>query len=142
MGATRVVTGVFLLCCLYNCVYAGEVAVTAQGHAVELSLEELVHLANKVGMELVEAKKACDRCELMKPIVRARIMLRLDDGQISEAKLRRLMEGDTEYIAYIDKLIETRARLEKVRIRYESYKNLFEARRSMLSYRKAEMRLL
>ena len=101
-----------------------------------------MHIANKVGMELVEAKKACDRCELMKPIVRARIMQRLDDGEISETKLRRLMESDEEYIAYIDKLIDARSWLEKVRIRYESYKNLFEARRSMLSYRKAEMRLL
>ena len=114
----------------------------AQEHATELSLEELVHIANRVGMELVEAKKACDHYELMKPIVRARIMQRLDDGEISETKLRRLMESDAEYVAYIDKLIEARAWLEKVRIRYESYKNLFEARRSMLSYRKAEMRLL
>ena len=114
----------------------------AQEHATELSLEELVHITNKVGMELVAAKKACDRYELMKPIVRARIMQRLDDGQTSETKLRRLMESDAEYVAYIDKLLEARAWLEKVRIRYESYKNLFEARRSMLSYRKAEMRLL
>ena len=52
------------------------------------------------------------------------------------------MESDDEYVAYINKLIDARAWLEKVRIRYESYKNLFEARRSMLSYRKAEMRLL
>ena len=115
---------------------------SAQEHASELSLEELVHIANKVGMELVAAKKASDRYELMKPIVRARIMQRLDDGAISETKLRRLMESDEEYVAFIDKLIEARAWLEKVRIRYESYKNLFEARRSMLSYRKAEMRLL
>ncbi len=114
----------------------------AQGHTTALSLEELVHLANKVGMELVEAKKTCDRLELMKPIVRARIMQRLDNGEVSETKLRRLMESDTEYAAYIDRLIDARAWLEKVRIRYESYKNLFEARRSMLSYRKAEMRLL
>lgn len=115
---------------------------TAQEQAAKLGLEELVHLANKVGMELVEAKKACDRCELMKPIVRASIMQRLDDGEMSEAKLRRLMEGDAEYIAYIDKLIEARAWVERVKIRYESYKNLFEARRSVLSYRKAEMRLI
>ena len=31
---------------------------------------------------------------------------------------------------------------DKLRIRYESYKNLFEARRSLLSYQKAEMKLL
>lgn len=107
-----------------------------------LGLEELVHLTNRIGMELVEAKKASDRYELLKPVVRARIMQRLDDGSISETKLRRLMETDTEYLAWLDKLIEARAHTEKVRIRYESYKNLFEARRSMLSYRKAEMRLL
>ena len=107
-----------------------------------ITLEELVRTANKVGMELVEAKKICDRYELMKQTMRAKIMQRLDDGKQSETKLRRLMEVDAEYTDYLQKLIEARAHAERVKIRYESYKNLFEARRSMLSYRKAEMRLL
>ena len=111
------------------------------GRVPELGLEELVHLTNKVGLEFVEAKKASDRCELLKPVIRSRIMQRLDTGNFSETKLRRLMETDAEYLAHLEELIEKRAHTEKVKIRYESYKNLFEARRSMLSYRKAEMRL-
>ncbi|MDE3270160.1 MAG: hypothetical protein OYH77_07740 [Pseudomonadota bacterium] len=110
--------------------------------AQQMTLEDLVHLANKVGLELVAAKKVCDRYELLKHTVRARIMQRLDDGNHSETKLRRLMEVDAEYVSYLEKLIEARSQADKVKLRYESYKNLFEARRSMLSFRKAEMRLL
>ena len=108
----------------------------------QMTLEELVHIANKVGLELVAAKKTCDRYELLKHTVRAKIMQRLDDGKQSETKLKRMMEVDAEYISYLEKLIEARSQAEKIKIRYESYKNLFEAKRSMLSFRKAEMRLL
>lgn len=108
----------------------------------QMTLEELVHIANKVGLELVAAKKVCDRYELLKNTTRAKIMQRLDDGTQSETKLRRMMEIDAEYVSYLEKLIEARSQADQIKIRYESYKNLFEARRSMLSFRKAEMRLL
>ena len=107
-----------------------------------MTLEDLVKLANKVGMELVEAKKTSDRYELLKASVRSKVMQRLDDGKLSESKLRRLMEMDEEYTSYLQKLLDARSYTDRIRIRYESYKNLFEARRSMLSYRKAEMHLL
>jgi hypothetical protein len=108
----------------------------------KLGLEEIVHLANRIGLEFVTAKKEAERLELLKPTVRARITIRLDSGEHSEAKLRRLTETDPEYVEFIEKMAQVRGESEKLRIRYESYKNLFEARRSLLSYQKAEMKLL
>lgn len=108
----------------------------------KLGLEDIVHLANRVGLEFATAKKESERLELLRPTVRARISIRIDDGKISETKLRRLTETDPEYIDFIEKLSDAKGECERLRIRYESYKNLFEARRSMLSYQKAEMKLL
>jgi hypothetical protein len=107
-----------------------------------LGLEDIVHLANKVGLEYVAARKEAERLELLKNTIRARISIRLDDGSHSEAKLRRLMETDPEYEDFLMKLVTARAEAEKLRVRYESYKNLFDAKRSLLSYQKAEMKLL
>lgn len=113
-----------------------------QQGADKLGLEDIVHLANKVGLEYVAARKEAERLELLKNTVRARIAIRLDDGSHTEAKLRRLMETDPEYEEFIVKLVIARAEAEKLRVRYESYKNLFDAKRSLLSYQKAEMKLL
>ncbi len=107
-----------------------------------LGLEEIVHLANKVGLEYASAKKDADRLELLKPTIRARIMIRLDDGEMNETRLRRLTEIDPEYVEFLEKMAETRGEADKLRVRYESYKNLFEAKRSLLSYHKAEMKLV
>ena len=107
-----------------------------------LGLEEIVHVANRIGLEYAMAKKACDHLELMRATVRARIMIRLDDDEITETKLRRITEVDTEYVTYLENLSNARGDAERLRIRYESYKNLFEARRSLLSYQKAEMKLI
>ena len=108
----------------------------------KLTLEEIVHLANKVGLEFANAKREAEYLDLMKATVRARVSLRLDTEDISEAKLRRLTETDPEYVDFLEKLANARRDSEKLRIRYESYKNLCEARRSLLSYQKAEMKLL
>jgi hypothetical protein len=110
--------------------------------ADRLGLEEIVHLANKVGLEYAAARKEADKLELLKPTIRARIMLRIDDGEMSESRLRRLTETDPEYVAFIEKMADSRGEAEKLRVRYESYKNLFEAKRSLLSYQKAEMKLV
>ena len=106
-----------------------------------LGLEEIVHIANKVGLEFVEAKRLAEYYALMKPTVRARIMLRLDNEKLSEAKLLRLTETDPEYLNFLEKLSNAKREADRLKIRYESYKNLFEARRSVLSYKKAEMNL-
>ena len=63
-----------------------------------LGLEEIVHLANKVGLEYASAKKDADRLDLLKPTIRARIMIRLDDGTMNETRLRRFTETDSEYV--------------------------------------------
>jgi hypothetical protein len=118
------------------------VSSAATNSADRLGLEDIVHLANKVGLEYVAARKEAERLELLKNTIRARISIRLDDGSQSEAKLKRLMETDPEYEDFILKLVTARAEAEKLRVRYESYKNLFDARRSLLSYQKAEMKLL
>jgi hypothetical protein len=110
--------------------------------ADKLGLEDIVHLANKIGLEYASAKKDADRLELLKPTVRARIMIRLDDGTMNETKLKRLTETDQEYVDFIESLAAAKGESDKLRIRYESYKNLFEARRSLLSYQKAEMKLI
>jgi hypothetical protein len=110
--------------------------------ADRLGLEEIVHLTNRVGLEYVLAKKEAERLDLLKNTVRARVTIRIDDGHLSEAKLRRMMETDAEYTDFLESLVNARADAERLRVRYESYKNLFEARRSLLSYQKAEMKLL
>jgi hypothetical protein len=107
-----------------------------------LGLEDIVHLANRIGLEYVAARKEAERLDLLKNTVRSKIAIRLDDGTLSEAKLKRLMETDAEYEEFLNKLVTARAEAEKLRVRYESYKNLFDARRSLLSYQKAEMKLL
>lgn len=108
----------------------------------KLGLEEIVHISNKVGLAYVEAKKQAEHYELLKPTVRARIALRLDDGQLSEAKLKRLTETDQEYLDFLEKLLEARRECDRLKVRYDSYKNLFDARRSLLSFQKEEMKLL
>ncbi|MES2745475.1 MAG: hypothetical protein V4655_08605 [Bdellovibrionota bacterium] len=108
----------------------------------KLGLEEIVHISNKVGLAYVDAKKIAEHLDLMKPIIRAQIALRLDDDKISEAKLKRLTETDPEYISFLEKLTEARRECDKLKVRYDSYKNLFDARRSLLSFQKEEMKLL
>jgi hypothetical protein len=108
----------------------------------ELSLEEVVALASRVGLEWARAKKQADRYELLKPSFRAKMMDKYDDGATSEAKIRRQAEQDSEYIDFLEKLNQFKGDCEVLRIRYDSYRNLFEAKRSLLSYRKAEMQYL
>lgn len=106
------------------------------------NLEDIVHLTNKVGMEYAAAKKEADKLDLLKASYRARAMEKYDDGIRTESKIRRLAEIDSDYIEFLEKFANAKAESEKLRIRYESYRNLFEARRSLLSYKKAEMNLI
>lgn len=108
----------------------------------KMNLEDIVRIANKIGMEFAKAKKEAEHLDLLKATKRAKAMLKYDDGKMSEAKIKRHAEADEDYVAFLVSLSEAKAEAEKLRIRYESYKNLFEARRSMLSYQKAEMKLV
>ena len=106
-----------------------------------LTLEEIVSLTNKVGLEFVAARKEADRYDLLKSSKRSCLMEKYDDGKKTETKIKRLAESDPEYIKFVEQYVEAKFVAEQLRIRYESYKNLFEARRSSLGYQKAEMNL-
>ena len=110
----------------------------------ELGLEEIIQLANKIGLEYVEKRKEAERLELLRTSVRAKIMNRIEltADKIPEARLKRLAEADSEYIELLEKIVTLRAETEKLRIRYESYKSLFDARRTMISYKKVELKTL
>ncbi len=110
----------------------------------EMGLEEIIQLANKIGLEYVEKRKEAERLELLRTSIRAKIMNRIEltSEKIPEARLKRLAEADMEYIELLEKIVNSRAETEKLRIRYESYKSLFDARRTMISYKKIELKTL
>ncbi|MFZ9520776.1 MAG: hypothetical protein ACO3A4_09885 [Silvanigrellaceae bacterium] len=113
----------------------------------ELSLEEIIQLANKIGLEYVDKRRDAERLELLRTTVRARIMNRIeseagDASSIPEGRLKRLAEADSEYVQLLEQIAQTRADSEKLRIRYESYRNLFDAKRTMISYKKTELKTL
>ena len=110
--------------------------------ADKLGLEEIVKLTNKIGLEYVEAKRKAEYYDLMKSPTKSKIALRIDDGEMSESKLKRLTEADSEYIEFLQTLTDAKQEADRLRVRYESYKNLFDARRSLLSYQKEEMKLI
>ena len=110
----------------------------------EMGLEEIIQLANKIGLEYVEKRKEAERLELLRTSIRAKIMNRIEltGEKIPEARLKRLAEADMEYIELLEKIVNSRAETEKLRIRYESYKSLFDARRTRISYKKIELKTL
>lgn len=110
----------------------------------EMALEEIIQIANKIGLEYVDKRKEAERLELLRTSIRAKIMnkIELKGEKIPEARLKRLAEADFEYVELLEKIATTRAEAEKLRIRYESYKSLFDARRTMISYKKAELQNL
>lgn len=106
-----------------------------------LDLEDIVRIANKIGLEYANAKKKAEHLDLLKATKRAQAMIKYDDGKRSEAKIKRLAEADEQYVDHLIQLSDAKSEAEKLKIRYESYKNLFEAKRSLLSYQKEEMKL-
>lgn len=119
---------------------------SAQGQR-DLSLEEIIQLANKIGLEYVDKRRDAERLELLRTTVRAKIMNRIEseagkENSIPEGRLKRLAEADAEYVQLLEQIAQTRAESEKLRIRYESYRNLFDAKRTMISYKKTELKTL
>ncbi|WP_186647863.1 hypothetical protein [Fluviispira vulneris] len=114
------------------------------GQIKEMGLEEIIQLANKIGLEYVEKRKEAERYELLRTSIRAQIMNRIELTQekMPESRLKRLAEADQEYTDLLEKIANSRAETEKLRIRYESYKSLFDARRTMISYKKIELKTL
>lgn len=110
----------------------------------DLGLEEIIQLANKIGLEYAEKRKEAERLELLRTSIRAQIMNRLEltHSKVPEAKLKRLAEADAEYVQILEQIAQFRSDAEKLRVRYESYKSLFDARRTLISYKKVEMQIL
>ncbi len=110
----------------------------------EMALEEIIQISNKIGLEYVDKRKDAERFELLRTSIRAKIMNRieLNNEKIPEARLKRLAEADSEYINLLENIASARAEAEKLRVRYESYKSLFDARRTMISYKKVELKSL
>jgi hypothetical protein len=119
---------------------------SAQGQR-DLTLEEIIQLANKIGLEYADKRRDAERLELLRTTVRAKIMNRIEsesgsETTIPEGRLKRLAEADSEYVQLLEQIASTRAESEKLRIRYESYRNLFDAKRTMISYKKTELKTL
>lgn len=114
------------------------------GSGKEFGLEEIIQLANKIGLEFVDKRRDAERLELLRTVVRARIMNRIESENegITETRLKRFAEADPEYVKLLEDIANVRAEAEKLRIRYESYRNLFDARRTMISFKKVEMKTL
>ncbi len=110
----------------------------------DMALEEIIHIFNKIGIEYVEKRKESEKLDLMRTSIRSQIMNRIEKkiGKFSETKLKRMAEGDDEYIEFLEKIVTSRAESEKLRIRYESYKSLFDARRTLISFKKVELKSL
>jgi hypothetical protein len=111
----------------------------------ELSLEEIIQLANRIGIEHADKRRDAERLELLRTSVRAQIMNRIEENapkSIAEAKLKRLAEADPEYLELLEGMANARAEAEKLRVRYESYRSLFDAKRTMISLKKVEMKHL
>ncbi len=109
-----------------------------------MGLEEIIHVSNKIGLEYADKRKEAERLELLRTSVRSQIMNRIEaeNAKIPEARLKRLAEAHEEYIALLEKIAHTRAEAEKLKIRYDSYKSLFDARRTLISYKKVELKSL
>ncbi len=116
-----------------------------QSQHKDLSLEEIIHLANKIGLEHVEKRRDAERLELLRTSIRSRIMNKIEADsmeKIPEARLKRLAEANPEYITLLEEIAKLRGESEKLRVRYESYRNLFDAKRTMISYKKTELKTL
>jgi hypothetical protein len=113
----------------------------------ELGLEEIIHMANKIGIDYAEKRREAEKLELMRTSVRAQIMNRIEREyeenlkSVNENKLKRLSEADPVYLDVLEKISMLRSESEKLRIRYESYRSLFEAKRTLISYKKVEMKI-
>lgn len=121
--------------------------VAGQGDAArEMPLEDIISMANRIGLEYVDRRREAERLELMRTSVRSQLMNRIEEEStersIPEARLKRLAEAHPEYLDLLERIALTRAESEKLRIRYDSYRNLFEARRTLISYRKTELKTL
>lgn len=105
-------------------------------------LESFVKEYNAAGLAWVNAKLVVDQLDDDLPSFLAALMNELDDGEMAEAKMKRLALGDKKYRDQVNATALARAEMLRKKVRYESLDRLFEAKRSNLSFEKEKMRFL
>lgn len=112
-------------------------------------LEVLADRIEAAGKLWVEYKQVAARMEELKKTLKAQLSNRIEadyeakkEKAPSEAKLDRLARGSDEYIAHVELMIENQQVAHIQFIEYEALKNLYEAKRSDMSFEKAKMGLI
>ena len=107
--------------------------------AKNMTLEQITYLIHKTGQEYAEFKQISDRMEELKKVKMSRLKMHfiekaaLEHKRISmnEAETMALStEGANSYEEFIKDMILQTKRTEQAKIKYEAYKNLFEAKRT------------
>jgi hypothetical protein len=95
--------------------------------------EGLVKSIHDSGMEWVEAKLKADQLEEdQRPYLASLMNAIKSDGakELADSTRKRLAEGNEEYRKYIIGMCLARAAALKAKVKYESWVNMFEARRT------------
>ena len=99
-------------------------------------LENLVKQINEAGLAMVEAQlKASQLADDEKNFL-ATLMSDLEkaiDEKTSETKLERMARGSSEFRDYVRGRVLAQGEAQRLRVRYQSYQSLFEAKRSELA---------
>lgn len=107
-----------------------------------MSLESLVKQIDAAGQAWVEAKLKADQLEEDQAPFLSSLMNGINDelgGNVSDAKLKRLALGSTEYRQYITGMVTAKAEALRKQVRYNATKDKFEAARSDQSLEKAKI---
>jgi hypothetical protein len=111
----------------------------------QFDLQEVVRQMHAAGLKYAKSKALLERLELTRSSVKARLMQKIlqtaGDGKISETRLLHQAEATPEYWSHLEQIAKAREDFEIHRIVYESLRALFDAKRSEMSYAKAEMNL-
>jgi hypothetical protein len=107
------------------------------------NLERLVVEIQVAGQEWIEAKLKSDQLDDGEKNYLAALMNSLDDAmkgtKISESKLERLARGSPEFGNYVIGKVTAIAETGRKKVRYEALQNLWEAKRSELSFERVKI---
>jgi len=108
-----------------------------------INLESLVIEIQQAGQEWIEAKLRSDQLEDGEKNFLAALINSLDDAmkgqKVSETKLERLARGSADFREYVTGKCCAIAETARKRVRYESLRDLFEARRSEFAFERAKL---
>ena len=107
------------------------------------NLERLVVEIQEAGQAWIESKLKSDQLDAGEKNYLAALMNGIDDAtkgtKISEAKLERLARGSPEFGNYVIGKVMAIAETGRKKVRYESLQNLWEAKRSELSFERVKI---